>query len=64
LFERFYLSSTRKPGTGLGRSMARNLIRLHSGDITVASEGGRGSDRTRSDRVVGNSVETTFLARC
>lgn len=44
LFERFYRGSTRKPGSGLGLSIARNLVRLHGGDITVESEEGRGSN--------------------
>jgi signal transduction histidine kinase len=44
VFERFYRGSARPPGTGLGLSIARNLARLHGGDITASSQVGRGSE--------------------
>lgn len=44
LFERFYRGSSAQAGTGLGLSIARNLARLHGGDIRVISEVGRGSE--------------------
>ena len=45
LFERFYRVKTEGNirGTGLGLAIARDLIRLHTGHITVASAPGQGS---------------------
>ncbi|MBM3524721.1 MAG: PAS domain-containing sensor histidine kinase [Alphaproteobacteria bacterium] len=48
LFTRFYRASTAKglPGTGIGLNLARDLVAMHDGEITVDSEVGRGSTFT------------------
>lgn len=45
IFERFYRaeSSRTSPGTGLGLSLARTIVREHKGDIVVTSHPGKGS---------------------
>lgn len=47
IFEKFYRARDEQmagiPGTGLGLSLAREVMRLHGGDITVESEHGKGS---------------------
>jgi signal transduction histidine kinase len=47
LFERFFRADNRVTrsvaGTGLGLSITRALVQMHGGDISVASEAGRGS---------------------
>ena len=47
IFEKFYRAQDEQlaeiPGTGLGLSLAREVMRLHGGDITVESEHGKGS---------------------
>lgn len=50
IFEKFYRAQDEQlvdiPGTGLGLSLAREVIRLHGGDITVESTHGKGSTFT------------------
>jgi PAS domain S-box-containing protein len=52
IFQKFYRSKDDRiagiPGTGLGLALARDVARLHGGDITVESEVGRGSTFTVS----------------
>ncbi|MCP3940538.1 MAG: HAMP domain-containing protein [Desulfobacteraceae bacterium] len=45
IFERFYRaeSSRTSPGTGLGLSLARTIVREHRGDLVVSSQLGRGT---------------------
>ncbi len=50
VFERFYRSKDRRiegiTGSGLGLALARQVVRLHGGDITLASELNKGSTFT------------------
>jgi len=50
IFEKFYRAQDEQladiPGTGLGLSLAREVMRLHGGDITVESVHGKGSTFT------------------
>ncbi|MET0287182.1 MAG: 7TM-DISM domain-containing protein [Polyangiales bacterium] len=48
-FEQVHKGDTRKyGGTGLGLSISRSLVRMHGGELTVASELGKGSTFTFS----------------
>ena len=48
VFERFYRgrAADAAPGSGLGLAIAKNLARLHGGDITLRSVAGQGSTFT------------------
>jgi signal transduction histidine kinase len=43
IFDRFYRAREDRPGSGLGLCIARDLVRLHGGDVLVKSAPGKGS---------------------
>jgi signal transduction histidine kinase len=44
IFERYYRSAHDRPGRGVGLAIARNLVRLHGGELSVSSRPGEGSE--------------------
>jgi signal transduction histidine kinase/ligand-binding sensor domain-containing protein/DNA-binding response OmpR family regulator len=75
IFDRFHRarSARTQPGTGIGLALARELVLLHGGSITVASEEGFGSTFTITlrtgrahlapDQVVDDGVAPPLTAR-
>jgi signal transduction histidine kinase len=64
IFERFHRAtnvSGRLPGTGLGLPGAREVVKQHGGEISVASEEGHGS--TFTVRLPLEAQETAAEAR-
>ncbi|MHB0886277.1 MAG: sensor histidine kinase [Bacillota bacterium] len=43
---KFYKANSKKPGSGLGLSIVDEIVRLHGGRLTIASELGRGTTVT------------------
>jgi two-component system sensor histidine kinase KdpD len=59
IFERFYRSpqvGSRIPGTGMGLAIAREILRLHGGEIAVTSRPGEGAEFCVSIPVNGGTV--------
>ncbi len=60
VFERFYRSTDQRVGkivgTGLGLTLAREVMRLHGGDVTLASELNHGSTFTATMPLVGEAA--------
>jgi signal transduction histidine kinase len=43
IFDRFYRVSRETPGTGLGLPIVEGMVKMYGGNITVASELGKGT---------------------
>lgn len=65
VFDKFFRSKSAdvqsRPGTGLGLATARQIVRLHGGELSVASDPGAGSCFTVT-LPVGDHEETTTVA--
>ncbi len=59
IFEKFYRSPQthqRVPGTGMGLAIAREIVRMHKGDVSVTSVAGRGSEFSVTIPLTGEEV--------
>ena len=59
IFEKFYRSPQNRqhvPGTGMGLAIAREIVRMHKGDVSVTSVAGRGSEFSVTIPLTGEEV--------
>lgn len=63
VFDRFYRGhGARAGGSGIGLTVARELVRAHGGDIRVASEPGRGATFTVTLPIASSGERVAFTA--
>jgi signal transduction histidine kinase len=60
VFDRFFTTRAREQGTGLGLAMVKAVVEAHDGDVTVASEPGKGAAfRVRFPRPAQEATESS-----